>query len=50
MLLPILEDRTTDAGDAVIKTISSRIAGGRKEINAELSKVAVILFHPEIRS
>ena len=42
MLLPIFEDRsaaTGGAGDAIIKTISSRIAGGRKELNKEPSRV-----------
>ncbi|KAI0797280.1 hypothetical protein BC629DRAFT_1581635 [Irpex lacteus] len=41
MLMPILEERRSDAGDAVIKTISSRIAGGRKELNTEPSRVVV---------
>ncbi|KAI0347344.1 hypothetical protein BDW22DRAFT_1351756 [Trametopsis cervina] len=41
MLMPILEERRPGAADAVIKTISSRIAGGRKEINAEPSRVIV---------
>ncbi|KIM73439.1 hypothetical protein PILCRDRAFT_829181, partial [Piloderma croceum F 1598] len=43
MLLPIMEDRTAGAsvGDAIIKTISSRIAGGRKELNKEPSRVIV---------
>lgn len=41
MLLPILEDRSaaSSTGDAIIKTISSRIAGGRKELNKEPSRV-----------
>ena len=42
MLLPIFEDRSAaagGAGDAIIKTISSRIAGGRKELNKEPSRV-----------
>jgi hypothetical protein len=41
MLLPIMEERTVGAsvGDAIIKTISSRIAGGRKELNKEPSRV-----------
>ncbi|KIM71372.1 hypothetical protein PILCRDRAFT_830383 [Piloderma croceum F 1598] len=43
MLLPIMEERTAGAsvGDAIIKTISSRIAGGRKESNKEPSRVIV---------
>ncbi|KAJ3994943.1 hypothetical protein F5050DRAFT_1770584 [Lentinula boryana] len=32
MLLPILEDQRTTENDAIIKTISSRIAGGRREL------------------
>jgi DNA excision repair protein ERCC-4 len=41
MLLPIMEERTAGAsvGDVIIKTISSRIAGGRKELNKEPSRV-----------
>ena len=42
MLLPIFEDRSAAAGgvgDAIIKTISSRIGGGRKELNKEPSRV-----------
>ena len=39
MLLPILEDRGADTGSDVIKTISSRIAGGRRELNTEPSRV-----------
>lgn len=44
MLLPILEDRRSHSGDAVIKSISTRIAGGRKELNTEPSKASSI-FH-----
>ena len=39
MLMPILEERRSEKGDAIIKTISSRIAGGRKELNTEPSRV-----------
>lgn len=41
MLLPIMEERTAggSVGDAIIKTISSRVAGGRKELNKEPSQV-----------
>ncbi|KIM83728.1 hypothetical protein PILCRDRAFT_97161 [Piloderma croceum F 1598] len=43
MLLPVMDERTAGAsvGDAIIKTISSRIAGGRKELNKEPSRVIV---------
>ncbi|KAI0666914.1 hypothetical protein C8Q78DRAFT_983512 [Trametes maxima] len=41
MLMPILEERTSAAGDAIIKTISTRMAGGRKEISTEPSRVIV---------
>ncbi|KAH9889061.1 hypothetical protein C8Q73DRAFT_654519 [Cubamyces lactineus] len=41
MLMPILEDRSTPAGEALIKTISSRIAGGRKEVSMEPARVIV---------
>ncbi|KDQ65067.1 hypothetical protein JAAARDRAFT_43863 [Jaapia argillacea MUCL 33604] len=42
MLLPILEDRSrNDPTEAAIKTISTRLAGGRKEINKEPSRVIV---------
>ena len=44
MLLPIFEDRRAPTGgDALIKTISTRIAGGRKEINKEPSRVTQAL-------
>ncbi|KAJ3996766.1 hypothetical protein F5050DRAFT_1757129 [Lentinula boryana] len=41
MLLPILEDQRTTENDAIIKTISSRIAGGRRELNVVSSQVIV---------
>ncbi|KZT25479.1 hypothetical protein NEOLEDRAFT_1178275 [Neolentinus lepideus HHB14362 ss-1] len=41
MLMPILEERRPGTNDAMIKTISSRIAGGRKELNKEPSRVVV---------
>ena len=40
MLMPIHEDRTTAAGEALIKTISTRIAGGRKEASIEPAQVS----------
>ncbi|EAU93561.2 hypothetical protein CC1G_02791 [Coprinopsis cinerea okayama7 len=43
MLMPIYEERRGEAGrnDDVIKTISTRLAGGRRELNQEPSKVIV---------
>ncbi|KAL0062171.1 DNA repair protein RAD16 [Marasmius tenuissimus] len=41
MLLPILEDRRSTENDAMIKTISSRIAGGRRELSKTPSQVVV---------
>ncbi|CDO72250.1 hypothetical protein BN946_scf184970.g102 [Trametes cinnabarina] len=41
MLMPIYEDRSSAAGEAIIKTISSRIAGGRKEVSTEPARVIV---------
>ncbi|KAL0568405.1 DNA repair protein RAD16 [Marasmius crinis-equi] len=41
MLLPILEDRRATENDAMIKTISSRVAGGRREISKTPSQVIV---------
>ncbi|KAH8077748.1 hypothetical protein BXZ70DRAFT_695271 [Cristinia sonorae] len=41
MLMPIMEQRRSEQGESLIKTISSRIAGGRKELNTEPSKVVV---------
>lgn len=45
MLLPIIEDRRAAESDAIIKTISSRIAGGRRELNKAPSQVYLIHFH-----
>ncbi len=39
MLMPIHEDRTSAAGETLIKTISTRIAGGRKEASIEPARV-----------
>ncbi|KAJ7722820.1 hypothetical protein B0H16DRAFT_346228 [Mycena metata] len=41
MLLPIFEDRRDERGEALIKTISTRIAGGRRELSKEPSQVIV---------
>ncbi|KZT00071.1 uncharacterized protein LAESUDRAFT_764940 [Laetiporus sulphureus 93-53] len=41
MLMPILEDRRQGSGESLLKTISSRIAGGRKELSTEPSRVIV---------
>ena len=41
MLLPIHENQRagSDVGEAIIKTISSRVAGGRNEISTEAARV-----------
>ncbi|KAJ7459996.1 hypothetical protein B0H11DRAFT_2284502 [Mycena galericulata] len=41
MLLPIFEDRGDGRGEAIIKTISTRIAGGRRELTKEPSQIIV---------
>ncbi|KAH8834013.1 hypothetical protein DL96DRAFT_1521655 [Flagelloscypha sp. PMI_526] len=41
MVLTIQEERREDPGDAIIKTISTRIAGGRRELSTEASQVVV---------
>lgn len=41
MLLPIYEDKRAKPGDELIKTISTRLAGGRKELNSQPSQVIV---------
>ncbi|KIK91445.1 hypothetical protein PAXRUDRAFT_830849 [Paxillus rubicundulus Ve08.2h10] len=43
MLLPIYEDKSlgSKAGEQIIKTISSRLAGGRKELSTQISQVIV---------
>ncbi|EEB87372.1 hypothetical protein MPER_15289, partial [Moniliophthora perniciosa FA553] len=41
MLLPILEDRRSADNDAIIKTISTRVAGGRRELSTTPSQVIV---------
>ncbi|KAG6830412.1 hypothetical protein H0H87_008195 [Tephrocybe sp. NHM501043] len=41
MLLPLFEDLREGNSDAIIKTISSRIAGGRRELNIQPSQVIV---------
>ncbi|KAF9482914.1 hypothetical protein BDN70DRAFT_964606 [Pholiota conissans] len=41
MLITLTENRREAEGDAIIKTISSRLAGGRKELNTEPSCVIV---------
>lgn len=54
MLMPILEEQRSGAGDALIKTVSTRIAGGRKDVNTEPSRVSptdphTFDFSPKIR-
>lgn len=47
MLLPIFEERraATGTNDEIIKTISSRAAGGRRTINSEPSRVGGMPYH-----
>ncbi|KAF7318149.1 ERCC4 domain-containing protein [Mycena chlorophos] len=41
MLLPIFEDKTDARSEALIKTISTRVAGGRREVRSEPAQVIV---------
>ncbi|KAJ7458574.1 hypothetical protein FB451DRAFT_1273486 [Mycena latifolia] len=41
MLLPIFEDRGDGRGEALIKTISTRIAGGRRKLSKASSQIIV---------
>jgi DNA excision repair protein ERCC-4 len=41
MLLPIFEDRKRTSSDNMLKTISSRVAGGRRELTDIPSQVIV---------
>ncbi|KIK34919.1 hypothetical protein CY34DRAFT_17380 [Suillus luteus UH-Slu-Lm8-n1] len=52
MLLPIFEDKHAGKCDAVIKTISTRLAGGRKELSTVASQVIVDMreFHSTLPS
>ena len=42
MLMPLLEERREGANEAILKTISSRVAGGRRTLNKEPSRVSVL--------
>ena len=42
MLLPIFEDRRGGASEEIIKTISTRIAGGRREVDTQPSQVRMV--------
>lgn len=48
MLMPIYGDPRLESNDAVIKTISSRIAGGQQKLNAEPSRVSTGLILLEV--
>lgn len=41
MLMPLLEERREGANEEILKTISSRVAGGRRTLNKEPSRVIV---------
>ena len=45
MLLPIHEDKKVGSktGEQIIKSISSRVAGGRKELSTQASQVCLFL-------
>jgi len=43
MLITLVEDRR-ESNDTIIKTISSRLAGGRRELNKEPSRVCRLFF------
>jgi DNA excision repair protein ERCC-4 len=41
MMLTLVEDRReASVNDAILKTISTRVAGGRRELNREPSRVS----------
>ena len=46
MLMPIIDDHNTSVGssDTLIKTISTRVAGGRTEVSTEPSRVRQFLL------
>jgi DNA excision repair protein ERCC-4 len=48
MLLPIHENQRvgSDVGEAIIKTISSRVAGGRNELSTEAAQVRPFYEYP----
>lgn len=48
MLLPIIEDQRTAESDAIIKTISSRVAGGRRALNLVPSQVCLCPLSPPL--
>ena len=50
MLLPIHENQRagSDVGEAIIKTISSRVAGGRKELSTEAARVRASYKHTPV--
>jgi DNA excision repair protein ERCC-4 len=52
MLLPIFKDKHAGRSDAVVKTISTRLAGGRKELSNVASQVIVDMreFHSRLPS
>ncbi|KAG2133407.1 hypothetical protein BD769DRAFT_1716858 [Suillus cothurnatus] len=52
MLLPIFKDKHAGRSDAVVKTISTRLTGGRKELSNVASQVIVNMreFHSRLPS
>jgi len=49
MLLPIFEDRRGGASEEIIKTISTRIAGGRREVDTQPPQVRVVAELSEMK-
>ena len=50
MLFTLTDERKDGPNDAIIKTISSRRAGGRRELNTEPSRVRFIYLNPIFES
>ncbi len=51
MMLTLVEDRReASVNDAILKTISTRVAGGRRELNREPSRVSPMfkLISPDL--
>ena len=50
MLITLTDERKDGPNDAVIKTISTRRAGGRRELNTEPSRVRSNLIIPILKT
>ena len=49
MLLPIFEDRRRGASEEIIKTISTRIGGGRRDVDTQPPQVRVVADASEMK-